>query len=154
MNELCYSSRGTSVLTHTTFLIVPMLNIPGRQLVESSLDTTSCGSLRKNENGVDINRNFDSSWASSSDNPASENFRGIAPLSEVQTKLLVSLWTAFSPDAFIDMQLGDDVALTYPWFNEFGGCGESGTLQSVVNNVSQALQSEHPCVEQGTGADR
>ena len=55
VEDFCSSGNSTrhhAILNQITIIIIPMLNIPGRLLVETSLETVSCGSLRTNENGV------------------------------------------------------------------------------------------------------
>jgi len=153
--ELCYSSRGNAMTAFATFLIVPMLNIPARQRVETSLDTSSCGSFRTNENGVDIDRNFDVNWQYTSDNPSSEYYRGSAPLSEVQSTLLTNLNAGFLPTMFIDMQMGNNAALTFPWFYQFGDCDSADVLTRLLHNVTAASEGAHcssAWYERGTSA--
>jgi len=59
---------------------------------------------RRNRNGVDVNRNFDWRWGEGSSDPASENYRGVAPASEPETAILSSLPTLHADaEAFVDM---------------------------------------------------
>lgn len=62
--------------------------------------------LRKNSNGVDLNRNFDSMWheintmyGQSTDDPESMTFRGPAPESELETQAVTAFMRAVKPAA-------------------------------------------------------
>eukprot|EP00966_Prymnesium_polylepis_P090235 2089896-Prymnesium_polylepis.1 len=102
------SNRSSTLLSHTDILIVPMLNVQGRERVESSLSTSSCGDLRKNGNLVDIDSNFDANWLFGNDNSASPDYRGVLAATEKETKLLVALQAAYDPHVFIDMRAGNN----------------------------------------------
>lgn len=51
----------------------------------------SYGTARRNANGVDVNRNFDIEWEEGSDDPNSLMYRGPAPESEPETRLLLGV---------------------------------------------------------------
>jgi hypothetical protein len=109
------SQRSAALLNHTDVLIIPVLNVPGRKRVEESLATSTCGDLRKNENLIDIEANFETPhWQYSQDNPAGIDYRGAWVASERQTNLLMALQQQYQPDVFIDMRATDNAALAYP----------------------------------------
>lgn len=116
METLCDGSAAShAFLNATDMMLVPVLNTWSRRRLETSLDAVACRDLRKNSNGVDINRNFDVQWSSSSDNPLSPEYRGPNAGSEAETMLLMALNVAHRPHIFVDMHAGDDENLAHAW---------------------------------------
>lgn len=71
--------------------------------------------------GVNINRNFDIDWgfSGSSSSPCSNNFAGIAPLSETESQMIVALIEEYGPrvNLYISLQNNGGV-ISYPWYYE------------------------------------
>ncbi|MFO8057540.1 MAG: M14 family metallopeptidase [bacterium] len=88
----------TSLLDQTDFYIVPVLNPDGYHRVISTGGKGGDIGIRKNANGVDLNRNFPlvpgaDSWhpLAGSDNPDSNYYMGEKPLSEPETRAIAEL---------------------------------------------------------------
>lgn len=89
---------------HCEFVVTPMMNIDGTNAV-----------TRKNSNGVDCNRNFDWNWSvGGSTDPASENYRGNTPFSEVESRIYRDAVLAY-PDAdlYIDVHHGGEAEIMW-----------------------------------------
>jgi len=113
MRGLCDDSSGASrVLEGTSFTILPVTNPSGRDYVRQG--GHSCGDMRKNGRGVDLNRNFPISWTEGSTVTMAEDYRGTAPFSEMESKLVKKLIEEQQPTMFIDVHTGDLSMLT-PW---------------------------------------
>lgn len=57
-------------------------------------NTAGLSAGRKNINGVDPNRNFETGWSGGSDDPNSTSYRGPSPFSEIETQAIRDLATA------------------------------------------------------------
>lgn len=88
-----------SILNINNIIIVPMVNVPGREKVEAG---DYC--WRTNENNIDLNRNWDSHWDGSLKD--SDQTPGSCPFSEWQTRSLKTLLTTVHPDIFISTHSG------------------------------------------------
>ncbi|WEI10073.1 M14 family metallopeptidase [Acinetobacter soli] len=89
---------------HCEFVVTPMMNIDGTNAI-----------TRKNSNGVDCNRNFDWNWSvGGSTDPASENYRGNTPFSEVESRIYRDAVLAY-PDAdlYIDVHHGGEAEIMW-----------------------------------------
>eukprot|EP00966_Prymnesium_polylepis_P237825 5500504-Prymnesium_polylepis.1 len=64
--------------------------------------------MRKKENEVDLNRNFDVDWESGSTTALEEDYRGPSPGSEPEIKLLVDVAARFKPVLYVDIHSGDE----------------------------------------------
>jgi hypothetical protein len=87
------------MLEQNNYLIVPIVNVPGKIAVENG---DFC--KRTNENGVDLNRNWDSHFNNESDDP--DQFSGKHAFSEWQTRVLKKLLVDFKPRVFISVHSG------------------------------------------------
>ena len=101
------SDRSARVLEATEFVVLPVTNVAGRRKVEAGDSGITCASLRKNENNVDLNRNFDWDWAAGDATKSAEDYRGSAPNSEPETRLIDALAARFRPAMYIDVHSGD-----------------------------------------------
>merc|ERR1719502_242838 len=87
LSQLCRkSSRTEALLQHAAFKILPLINPSGRSFV--TVKQRSCAEQRKNARGVDINRNFDVQFEDGSASHMTEDYRGSAAFSEVETQLV------------------------------------------------------------------
>ena len=97
------STRQTArALLATTFKIVPMENINGRDKVEAG---QWCE--RKNGRGVDCNRNWEVDWGvKAPDFDPSEEYPGTAPFSEPEAFLMKTLLEEFEPHVWVNVHSG------------------------------------------------
>lgn len=95
-----YTGAPTDLLYNTCFYIVPMSNPDGVFIAQSR----EC-LWKANGSGVDLNRNFDIQWDNINTKgvyaPASENFKGYTPASEIEVKSLIQLATERNYDCYI-----------------------------------------------------
>jgi hypothetical protein len=135
--QLCDGSQRTKdLLQETEFLIIPLLNVAGREKVET--ETATCSSMRKNENDVDLNRNFAFRWEEGSDDPFQEDYRGTAAMSEPQSKLLNHTASIFQPTMFIDVHSGDQ-SLMYPYSFKAEECPNAQSHQDMLDFVNDRV---------------
>jgi len=132
--QLCDGSkRSQELLQETEFMIIPLLNVAGREKVET--ETAACASMRKNENDVDLNRNFDFKWEEGSDDPYQEDYRGTTAMSEPQSRLLNHTAAVFAPTMFIDVHSGDQ-SLMYPYSFKAEECPNAQQHQDLLDFVN------------------
>ena len=108
----------------------------GREKVET--ETATCSSMRKNENDVDLNRNFAFRWEEGSDDPFQEDYRGTAAMSEPQSKLLNHTASIFQPTMFIDVHSGDQ-SLMYPYSFKAEECPNAQSHQDLLDFVNDRV---------------
>ena len=104
--DLCGTNEKTAalarkVLERTDVTMVPIANPLGRTSVEGG---AFC--QRVNENGVDLNRNWDAHWQASSESGGADTNPGSAPFSEPETRILKRLVDTLRPDVFITVHSG------------------------------------------------
>lgn len=100
-------SNVTAALEDMEFLLVPNANPSSRMKVEKG---DFC--LRANENGVDLNRDWDEHWeaaAAVSDAPP-----GDTPFSQPETRILKAVLEDFEPELFISVHSGN-LGVFVPW---------------------------------------
>lgn len=90
------------LLKKTGVAVLPSANLDGREKMANG----SPWYLRKNENEVDLNRNFECDWydvskgyGNSTDVPECETYRGDYPNSEPETCALINMVTTLKPKA-------------------------------------------------------
>ena len=103
--KLLCENKNDDILTfmrrNIEFVVVPVANPYG-----------FAHNTRKNENGVDINRNFDADWSES--NPTDDYYGGAEPHSEAETQLLVDVLEANTDAKYVvDYH---NIATGYPLF--------------------------------------
>lgn len=96
------------ILEKNWTIIVPIVNMDGFPTV------------RKNANGVDLNRNFDWNWDGEattgggvSDDPTSNVYRGPYPLSEPETRTYKSVWSKYLPKHYLNAHTGGSEQIWY-----------------------------------------
>ncbi|XP_053616172.1 carboxypeptidase B-like [Plodia interpunctella] len=113
-------------LSNFDWVIIPVVNPDGYEYTHTNLrlweKTRSTNSnLGAICPGVNINRNFDIDWgfSGSSSSPCSNNFAGIAPLSETESQMIVALIEEYGPrvNLYISLQ-NNGVVISYPWHYE------------------------------------
>eukprot|EP00051_Salpingoeca_urceolata_P026544 m.477695 g.477695 ORF g.477695 m.477695 type:complete len:394 (-) comp20921_c0_seq1:357-1538(-) len=93
-----------TVINSATLVVVPLLNPDGRAHIERTTNYCWRGTSR----GVDINRNFQWNFGGqgASRLQTDEEYCGTAPLSEPESRVLVTLATAFAFDGFLSLHSG------------------------------------------------
>lgn len=93
---------------------------------------------KNNINGVNLNRNFDANWSEAAakvDHPSSMNYKGSAPESEIESKVLADLTRTIMPDRTISYHTQGKVI--YWYFGETGTYKNEGlNLATIVHNNS------------------
>lgn len=92
-------------------LVCPALNPDGIARTEATGGDAPVGALRKNANGVDLNRNFPLPYGAipsripfaGAMDPSSATYRGSAPLSEPESRALIELLTDDPPHAAVNL---------------------------------------------------
>ncbi len=92
-------------------LVCPLLNPDGVARTEATGGDAPVGDLRKNANGVDLNRNFPLPYGARPSripfagaiDPSSATYRGPGPLSEPESRLLLELIDGDPPHAAINL---------------------------------------------------
>jgi len=104
------SAKAKDVLLENEFQIIVNANTKSRELVEQG---DFC--LRANQNGVDLNRNWDQNW-DPEPNPAApgDTNPGPRPFSEPETQMLKKLVTAYDPHTFVTIHSGT-LGMYMPW---------------------------------------
>ena len=93
--------EATQLLAHTNLLMVPNANPLGRLSVEKG---NTC--QRVNENGVDMNRNWDSHWQPDEGAVGSDTYPGKHAFSEPEVRNLKALVDWYKPSLFVTVHSG------------------------------------------------
>lgn len=148
-------SQNMAGCENTCFHIIPMLNPDGVHLAQTGVYTDLQQQIYQNDKakgntgsgkwvyaatwkanglGVDLNRNFDAAWktTSSRKDPSSERYKGEAPNSAAETAALVNYTLALMPDATISYHSTGSI-IYYEYGNKKGVNAASKSLgQSVL----------------------
>jgi len=104
--DLCGKNSETKelaqkVLQNNVITMIPIANPKGRHSVERG---NYC--QRVNENGVDLNRNWDSHWEGPENNDDKDTYPGTKPFSEPETQALKKILDDLQPTLFITVHSG------------------------------------------------
>lgn len=104
-----------------TLVVCPVLNPDGYARTWSTRGRAPLPELRKNRNGIDLNRNFpppstSKSWLpfTGSDRPTAATYRGPHPLSEPETSSLAALLRTLKPRAAVSLHSFMGTQITPP----------------------------------------
>lgn len=107
--------RALNILRKNCILAVPILNID------------EC--IRKNSNGVDLNRNFTHNWdtMTSADNtdPNSQHYKGPSPASEPEVQAMIALFNREKPQFYVNF---------HNWGGPYCASYNANTSQRTVND--------------------
>ncbi|MFH1502169.1 MAG: M14 family zinc carboxypeptidase [Candidatus Eisenbacteria bacterium] len=108
---------------------IPILNPEGHAVVTADIDTVwrknkmdnnSNGQFDTDYDGVDLNHNYDFNWAEGgSDNPASDYYRGAAPFSENESRIVRDFCLEHKPVFSLNYhspRSSDGDLVYYPWY--------------------------------------
>lgn len=142
IEEYPQDKRVKDYLEESEIWVVPIVNPDGFEY-----DRNTQALWRKNrrpiENsgiGVDLNRNFDLHWdppKSASTNPASDTYRGPAPASEAEVRIIQNLISQ-GFNAFIDFHSYSQVII-YPWGNTSSPAQDAPTFDKIAQEMSQRI---------------
>ena len=90
-----------TVLGHSEIFMIPIANPLGRYSVERG---NTC--QRVNENGVDLNRNWESHWEADEASYGSDVYPGKQAFSEPETKTLKAIVDKYAPSMFVTVHSG------------------------------------------------
>ena len=159
-------SRNMAGCENTLFHIVPMINPDGVHLAQTGVYTDTQLQIYRNDQakgytgsgkwvyaatwkanglGVDINRNFDAAWktTSSRGGPSSERYKGEAPCSAAETAALANYTMALMPDATISYHSTGSI-IYYEYGNKKGVNAASKSFGQAVLAVTG-----YPLIGQG-----
>ncbi len=99
---------------------------------------------RRDDHGVDLNRNFDLAWGGpgSSDKPASQIYRGTAAFSEPESAALRDLMAREQIDAHIDFHSYGQLLL-HPWSHQRKRSPDHKRLSAVADAMAKAIAMQH-----------
>jgi hypothetical protein len=88
-------SLANDILMRTCTLLIPVVNVDEENI------------MRKNANGVDLNRNFATGWPSGlgSTDPDNDAYQGPSPLSEPESQMLVDVLEKYSPSFYVNLHM-------------------------------------------------
>ena len=96
------SPQAQAISTRLTIIMVPVVNVDNFKVT------------RKNVNGVDLNRNFESGWETAgSTTPTDWDYRGPSAASEAETIALEDFINVTAPDVFIDFHQFQNLFYAY-----------------------------------------
>ncbi|MEO0230714.1 MAG: M14 family zinc carboxypeptidase [candidate division WOR-3 bacterium] len=145
----------TKIVNETQLWFIPLLNADGHRIVTEGIDTTWRKNLRDNNNngtfnpdsdGVDLNRNYSFNWSlGGSDDPTSEYYRGPAPFSENETRVIQDLAERERFVMAIDFhsaRTGQGEIVYYPW--RWGGtfCVDLPFIRSIAQLLAGSIQND------------
>jgi len=142
LEKMCDGSeKSKDLLKKTDLIVFPVVNVAGRKRMGEGMfgdGQPSCASCRKNENNVDLNRNFDIDWNSGSDSTEAEDYRGSAPQSEPQSVLLEKVADGFVPKLYVDLHSGD-TTMMYPYSYKQADAENSHDQQTLALKTAQRV---------------
>lgn len=99
---------------------------------------------RRDEHGVDLNRNFGLAWGGegSSDKPASQVYRGSAPFSEPESQAIASAMEAERFDAHVDFHSYGQLLL-HPWSHTKKPAADHAYLHALAKDMGDAIRAQH-----------
>ncbi len=99
---------------------------------------------RRGGHGVDLNRNFGVAWggAGSSGSPASQVYRGAAPLSEPESQALAELVDSGRFAAHVDFHSYGQLLL-HPWSYTRERSRDHARLSSLAATMAEAIRAAH-----------
>lgn len=137
-------SQADSLLQSWNFVLIPMLNVDGSEIVWNQNSYWRKNARAENGSvfGVDLNRNYDYRWSDcngSSGRRSSDTFRGDAAASEPETLALQGLAERLRPAVYLSYHSFGEMVL-YPY-----SCDNAYTDQKdFVTQVAQAFGAQLP----------
>merc|ERR1712216_642761 len=103
-----------NLLSKWDLTIMPLVSPSAREKAEK---VTFCN--RKNSNGVDVDRNYPFHFGEGTNDPESDQFAGMKPLSEPETRIAARLAMDIHPKLFISVHSGAAMVVTSPAYRPF-----------------------------------
>merc|ERR1719160_403626 len=129
------ADKAQDVLQDSEFQIVVNGNPRSRSHVEQG---DFC--LRVNENGVDLNRNWDEEWQPTSDFAVADTNPGSAPFSEPETQVFKQLVSDYQPTNFLTVHSGTR-GMYMPWAYDMEHLAKRN--QPEMMNILRKLDTDH-----------
>lgn len=121
-----------NLLNKWDLTIMPLVSPSAREKAEKS---SFCN--RKNSNGVDVNRNYPFHFGEGTNDPESDQFAGVKPLSEPETRIAARLAMDIHPKLFIAVHSGAAMVVTSPAYRPFEMKQLPVGMQKVVEGIQQ-----------------
>lgn len=134
VSEYPTTARSRSILENTTLVIVPMVNPDG---VARAHNSSYYATARKNAHGVDLNRNYASTWGGpgASTSPSAATYRGPTPASEPETKAMQQLLASRNWTFYSSLHSGAEMIL-WPYGHTTSPPPESATYGRLGDELS------------------
>jgi len=148
-------SAKTHWIDNREIWILPDFNAEGHEIVLSGIDTVWRKNKRDNNlngifdldyDGVDLNRNYDFHWdKGGTTNPASEYYRGPAPFSENESRIIRDLAHAqnfvFSI-CYHSARTGQGEVVYYPWSHPSGYPPDIVFIRNVADSTAKRIVND------------
>jgi hypothetical protein len=145
----------TKIVNETQLWFIPLLNADGHHIVTEGIDITWRKNLRDNNlngqfdpdfDGVDLNRNYSFNWDSGgSSDPSSEYYRGPAPFSENETRVIRDLSQRERFLMAIDFhsaRTGQGEIIYYPWRWGANFCVDYPFIRSIAQLLARSIVND------------
>lgn len=127
--------QNADVFINTAFYIIPMANPDGVEIAQSI-----CPTWKANALGIDLNHNFNAGWEIINTKgiiaPASENFKGYYPESEIEVQALTTLAQKHDFDCYISYHQQGNII----YYDDIGATPEtsakSANLAHIVHSIN------------------
>ncbi|CAD8066346.1 unnamed protein product [Paramecium primaurelia] len=133
LNDLCFEKtdpKNKQILDDFELRMILNANPLSRQKVEGG---EYC--LRENENGVDINRNYDAHWEKVQDD-VRQVTSGPNPFSEPETRAVRDSLKAFNPDIFLTVHSGTLGMFTPHAYSTDAAEQNEDKMMDILNDIS------------------
>eukprot|EP00298_Acanthocystis_sp_HF-20_P022537 c30523_g1_i1.p1 GENE.c30523_g1_i1~~c30523_g1_i1.p1 ORF type:complete len:534 (+),score=156.20 c30523_g1_i1:50-1651(+) len=120
------------LLSKWDLTIIPVVTPSARIIAEQE---NVCS--RKNQNGVDVNRNYPFHFGEHGSDKESDEYAGNTPLSEPETRILASTLERVHPKLFLSIHSGVQKILSSPAYRAMEESSLPETIQKVMRDVKK-----------------
>jgi len=132
------------LLSRLNIYAVPLVNPDGLQrwlaMPSPSESPLLSSQAPRNGNLVNINRNFDMKWEEGNRDPASADYAGPFPFSEMESQILGKLFEDVPANLYLSLHTGDDlINAPWNWSEEAASNPEWSFYESVLAELSDVF---------------